>query len=244
MEVFFMKIRKLLCILCALSVLLTLTACKSDQTSIPKGNENNTEETSDHTSTPEDTEYQIDRTPYPESTFELYGKECRVVAEGAKLSEYPEPYCSLKKDEMIKAGGKAEIRNDFAARPFYKIWLTNDQETDCAYTDAWVSRFFLLGGEPGDMVYHGITFGQTKEEVDKIADSNPNIGYSSNADKELLLKVLFNEVGDEWDNRITEEYYIYDDIGRDGLGYKLYVAFLDGKVYGMALTTHFSASLF
>ena len=189
-----MKIRKLLCILCTFSMILELTACNNVQTSTPKDNENNTSKTSDQMSAPEDSEYQIDRTPYPESMFQLYGKECRVVAEGAKLSQYPEPYCSLKKGETIKAGADAEIRNDFAARPFYKIWLKNDQETDCAYTDAWVSRFFLLGGKPGDMVYHGITFGQTKEEVDKLANADPRIGYSSNEDEELLLKVLFNEV--------------------------------------------------
>ena len=220
-----MKIRKLLCILCAFSMILALTACNSDST--PKNDKNGTGE--------------VDASAF---TFQLDGTDCSVYGGKNKLSEYPEPYCSLKKGENLKAGIQTTVSSGLNKQPFYKVWLRNDQETDCAYSDANISSFFMLGGEPGDMVYHGITFGQTKEEVDKIADSNPNIGYSSNADKELLLKVLFNEVGDEWDNRITEEYYIYDDIGRDGLGYKLYVAFLDGKVYGMALTTHFSASLF
>ena len=220
-----MKIRKLLCILCAFSMILALTACNSDST--PKNDKNGTGE--------------VDASAF---TFQLNGTDCSVYGGKNKLSEYPEPYCSLKKGENLKAGIQTTVSSGLNKQPFYKVWLRNDQETDCAYSDANISSFFMLGGEPGDMVYHGITFGQTKEEVDKIADSNPNIGYSSNADKELLLKVLFNEVGDEWDNRITEEYYIYDDIGRDGLGYKLYVAFLDGKVYGMALTTHFSASLF
>ena len=238
-----MKIRKLLCILCALSVLLTLTACNNDQTSIPKGDKSNTEETSSPASTPEDTKYQIDRTPVPESIFQLNGKDCRIVSEGAKLSQYPEPYCSLKKDEMIKAGGKAEIRNDFAARPFYKIWLTNDQETDCAYADAWVSEFFLMGGEPGDMVYSGITFGQTEEETDALAEKaskrkSPN-EYNGASDFDALLRnLLFKELGEDWIDQI--KWVDYESKAEDNRYYRLNVIFVEGKVYAMGIDAYYS----
>ena len=153
-----MKIRKLLCILCAFSMILALTACNSDST--PKDNESNTGE--------------ADASAF---TFQLNGTDCSVYGGNDKLSEYPEPYCSLKKGEKLKAGIQTTVSSGLNKQPFYKVWLTNDQETDCAYSDANISSFFMLGGEPGDMVYHGITFGQTKEEVDKLANEYPNIVY-------------------------------------------------------------------
>lgn len=216
MEVFFMKIRKLLCILCAFSMILALTACSG--------------------------KYQINRTPYPESMFQLYGKECRIVAEGAKLSQYPEPYCSLKQGETIKADDRVEIKNGFAERPFYKIWLYNDQETDCAYADAWVSEFFLMGGEPGDMVYCGITFGQTEEEVDTLAEKAKKIKsyneYNGISELDTLLRnLLFNELGEDWIEQI--KWVDYKSKAADKRYYQLDVIFVEGKVYAMGIDAYY-----
>ena len=212
-----MKIRKLLCILCALSMILALTACNSDQTSTPKGNDNSTGEADDSA-----------------FTFQLNGTDCSVYGGKNKLSEYPEPYCSLKKGENLKAGIQTTVSSGLNKQPFYKVWLRNDQETDCAYSDANISSFFMQGGEPGDMVCRGVTFGQTKEEVDKLANEYPNIGYGSNKYESTLRSLLFNKLGENWADQIEEEYYVYPNCGPDGLDCYLYVTFLDGKVYAMA----------
>ncbi len=210
-----MKIRKLLCILCAFSMILALTACNSDST--PKGNENSTDE--------------INNSAF---TFQLNGTDCSVYGGKNKLSEYPDPYCSLKKGEKLKTGIQTTVSSSLNEQPYYKVWIKNDQETDCAYSDANISSFFMLGGKPGDMVYHGITFGQTKEEVDKLANADPNIGYGSNKYESTLRSLLFSKLGEDWADQIEEKYYVYQNRGPDGLDFNLYVTFLDGKVYAMA----------
>lgn len=177
----------------------------------------------------------------PEAVFQLNGKDCRIVTEGARLSQYPEPYCSLKKGETIKANTKAEIRNDFEERPFYKIWLRNEQETDCAYADAKIFKFFMLGGKPGDMVYSGITFGQTEEETDALTLTEKSqitkkcyAGSFPDSDYEAILRtLLFKELGEDWKDQI--KWVRYESPAGDKNYYRLEVVFVEGKVYAMEL---------
>ena len=221
-----MKIRKLLCILCAFSMILALTACNSDQTSTPKGNDNSTGEADDSA-----------------FTFQLNGTDCSVYGGKNKLSEYPEPYCSLKKGENLKAGIQTTVSSGLNKQPFYKVWIKNDQETDCAYSDASISSFFMLGGEPGDMVCRGVTFGQTKEETDALAEKaskrkSPN-EYNGASDFDALLRnLLFKELGEDWIDQI--KWVDYESKAEDNRYYRLNVIFVEGKVYAMGIDAYYS----
>ncbi len=182
-----------------------------------------------------------------ESTFQLNGKDCHFSDDDARLSQYPEPYCSLKKDGMIESYRHAEISSGLNKRPFYKIWLRNDQETDCTYSDAKVSDFLMLGGEPGDMTYSGITFGQTEEETDALAEKakkTKNV-YDVNTpggDFEIILRtVLFQELGENWKDQI--KWVGYSRVAAGKVRYKLDVIFVEGKVYAMGLSAESSVFL-
>lgn len=218
-----MKIRKLLCFLCAFSMILALTACNSDST--PKDNESNTGE--------------ADASAF---TFQLNGTDCSVYGSNDKLSEYPEPYCSLKKGEKLKAGIQTTVSSGLNKQPFYKVWLRNDQETDCAYADALVRQFFLMGGEPGDMVYCGITFGQTEEETDALAEKAKKAKsyneYNGISELDTLLRnLLFNELGEDWIDQI--KWVDYKSKAEDKRYYELNVIFVEGKVYAMCLNAYY-----
>lgn len=183
-----------------------------------------------------------------ESIFQLNGKECRFYHDDARLSQYPEPYCSLKKEETIETSRSVEISSGLNKRPFYKIWLFNDQETDCTYPDARVWKFLMLGGEPGDMVYSGITFGQTEEEVDALAEEAKKTKdvYEVNfpgGDFEIIFRtLLFQELGENWTDQIKWAKYTY--VATDRIRYKLDVIFVEGKVYAMGLSAESSVHFY
>ena len=174
-----MKIRKLLCILCAFSMLLALTACDNSA-----------------------------------SVLQLNGKSCHVGLNAA-VSQLPAPYCSLNSEKPVKAGAAGEVSSGLDAIPYYKCWVKNSGEKDCAFQDATLTGFLMIGGKPGDMVYRGVTFGQTKEETEKKL--NP---YEKSEE--------FNNSTD-WKDQVHIIKYRFDH------GYYLRVTYLDEKVYAMAL---------
>lgn len=189
-----MKIRKLLCILCAFSMLLALTACDNSA-----------------------------------SVLQLNGKSCHVGLNAA-VSQLPAPYCSLNSEKPVKAGAAGEVSSGLDAIPYYKCWVKNSGEKDCAFQDATLTGFLMIGGKPGDMVYRGVTFGQTKEETEKkLNPYEKSEEFNNSTDEQAIQTVLYKKLGEDWKDQVHIIKYRFDH------GYYLRVTYLDEKVYAMAL---------
>ena len=110
-------------------------------------------------------------------------------------------------------------------------------------TPAELERYCrLMGGEPGDMVYCGITFGQTEEEVDTLAEKAKKIKsyneYNGISELDTLLRnLLFNELGEDWIEQI--KWVDYKSKAADKRYYQLDVIFVEGKVYAMGIDAYY-----
>lgn len=76
-----------------------------------------------------------------------------------KFSDLPAPYYTSE----IKEG---PYRTEWDAKPFYGFALRRGENQNIG--DANVAHFTMIGGEPNDMIYCGVTFGQTREEAERL----------------------------------------------------------------------------
>ena len=107
-----------------------------------------------------------------ESTSTVYIKGTRCTfGPGSKAADLPEPYRS-----QVLAGDASHLDPETDEWPLYSFGAVTKDESGNPYDDPVLCVIWMFGGEPGDVVYHDITFGMTEKEVEECL-KEANIAY-------------------------------------------------------------------
>lgn len=171
-----------------------------------------------------------------ESTSTVYIKGTRCTfGPGSKAADLPEPYRS-----QVLADDASHLDPETDEWPLYSFGAVTEDESGNPYDDPVLCVIWMFGGEPGDVVYHDITFGMTEKEVEECL-KEANIAYGG---KEVtwpewsyaggvadLYKNIFKAgIGEDYKERIKYVRYTMKNFNFD-----FEVFYCDGEVYMMYL---------
>lgn len=172
-----------------------------------------------------------------ESTSTVYIKGTRCTfGPGSKAADLPEPYRS-----QVLAGDASHLDPETDEWPLYSFGAVTEDESGNPYDDPVLCVIWMFGGEPGDVVYHDITFGMTEKEVEEclkeanIADRGkevtwPEWSYAGGV-ADLYKNIFKAGIGEDYKERIKYVRYTMKDI----LNFDFEVFYCDGEVYMMYL---------
>ena len=171
---------------------------------------------------------------YPISTVYIEGKRCTFGPKG-KASDLPEPYRS-----QVLAGDASHLDPETDEWPLYSFGAVTEDESGNPYDDPVLCVIWMFGGEPGDVVYHDITFGMTEKEVEEclkeanIADGDtevtwPEWSYAGGV-ADLYKNIFKAGIGEDYKERIKYVRYTMKNFNFD-----FEVFYCDGEVYMMYL---------
>lgn len=154
------------------------------------------------------------------ASITLNGKT--VSFRGGKVSDLPAPYYTPGQEPEV-------VIPELDAKPYYAF--TANRESDAPLGDGQLQSFLMIGGEPGDLVYSGVTFGQTRDEVeaklkDVLRESSELTTYEERPQR--IREVLSNHFRNWRDEDIQFVRYRMNDPK-----YYFIVVYYEGKVYGM-----------
>ena len=171
---------------------------------------------------------------YPISTVYIEGKRCTFGPKG-KASDLPEPYRS-----QVLAGDASHLDPETDEWPLYSFGAVTEDESGNPYDDPVLCVIWMFGGEPGDVVYHDITFGMTEKEVEEcLKEANiayggkevtwPEWSYAGGA-ADLYKNIFKAGIGEDYKERIKYVRYTMKNFNFD-----FEVFYCDGEVYMMYL---------
>ena len=173
-----------------------------------------------------------------ESTSTVYIKGTRCTfGPGSKAADLPEPYRS-----QVLAGDASHLAPETDEWPLYSFGAVTEDESGNPYSDPVLCVIWMFGGEPGDVVYHDITFGMTEKEVEEclkeadIASGGkevtwPEWSYAGGGVADLYKNIFKAGIGEDYKERIKYVRYTMKDI----LNFDFEVFYCDGEVYMMYL---------